>query len=249
MATPFTPKQALHVDGALLQELQGNVTDSIARDLLPDLPPLTSTSVIHDNGCGYGAVTRAIMESNPPSGIQIHATDINPLYLAQLQAKLAERPSWPVEVTTMDACKLTFPNGMFDLSLATFIFPALSDDVGAAAHMLRTLKPGGTGVVAVWKEMPWHAALEKTHVKLCGEDEPIAPRLASAWWYRKEKIEQVVRDAGWRDVRFVRKAAWLSLGVDLKRWATIAWTRPAQNGDEVSKAPMRGSYQRRYGRL
>lgn len=98
MATPFVPKQAIPFDGALLQELQGNVSDKIALNLLKDLPALSSSSVIHDNGCGYGAVTMAVMASNPPTCIQIHATDINPMFMAQLQAKLAENPTWPVKV-------------------------------------------------------------------------------------------------------------------------------------------------------
>jgi len=47
----------------------------------------------------------------------------------------------------MDACAtLTFPDNTFDLSVATFVFAGLSDDVAAASHVCRTLKPGGTGV-------------------------------------------------------------------------------------------------------
>ncbi|KAI2638721.1 hypothetical protein GGS26DRAFT_587488 [Hypomontagnella submonticulosa] len=61
MATPFMPKQAIEFNGALLQELQGDVSDTIARDLLrEELSPLTTSSVVHDNGCGYGAVTMCI---------------------------------------------------------------------------------------------------------------------------------------------------------------------------------------------
>lgn len=224
MAAPFMPKQALKFDGALLQELQGDVSDTIARDLLrEDLPPLTPSSVIHDNGCGYGAVTMAVMGSNPPAGIQINATDINPMFMAQLQATLGEHPPWPVKLEPMDATKLTFPDNTFDLSLTTFVFAGLDDDVAAASHILRTLKPGGTGLIAVWKEMPWHVALENAHRKTRGADEPMAPFLSKSW-YGKEKIEQVTKDAGWKDVRYVEKAAWLNLGMDLKRWVTIAWT-------------------------
>ncbi|KAI1399059.1 S-adenosyl-L-methionine-dependent methyltransferase [Hypoxylon fuscum] len=224
MATPFIPKQAVKFDGALLQELQGNVSDTIARDLLRgELPPLTASSVIHDNGCGYGAVTMAIMNTNPPEGVQICATDVNPMFMAELQAKLAENSSWPVKLQTMNACNLTFPDNTFDLSITTFVFPALEDDVAAASHILRTLKPGGTGVIAVWKEMPWHVALENAHHKTRGADERMAPFLSKNW-YKKEKIEQVTKDAGWKNVKFVEKAAWLNLGPDLKRWATIAWT-------------------------
>ncbi|KAI6083929.1 S-adenosyl-L-methionine-dependent methyltransferase [Hypoxylon rubiginosum] len=229
LATPFIPKQALKFDGALLQELQGDVSDTIVRDLLrEDLPPLTASSVIHDNGCGYGAVTMAIMDSNPPDGIQIHATDVNPMFTAQLQAKLTANPSWPVKLETMDARNLTFPDNTFDLSLTTFVFAGLKNDeagndVAAASHILRTLKPGGTGLIAVWKEMPWHVALENAHRKTRGADVPMAPFLSTSW-YKKEKVIQVTNDAGWKDVNFVEKTAWLNLGPDLKRWATIAWT-------------------------
>lgn len=223
MATPFVPKQTLKFDGALLQELQGNVSDAIARDLINELPALTQSSVIHDNGCGYGAVTMAIMDANPPPGIQIHATDVNPIFLAQLKAKLSQNPSWPVKVDTMDACKSTFLDETFNLSFTNFVFGCSNADVGAATHILRTLKSGGTGVISVWKEMPWHLALENAHKKTRGAEEPMAPMLSHSW-YKKERVEQVVAEAGWKDVQFIEKAAWLNLGTDIARWARIAWT-------------------------
>lgn len=47
--TPFIPKQALKFDGALLKELQGDVSDSIARSLVEDLGPFPKGCIIHDN--------------------------------------------------------------------------------------------------------------------------------------------------------------------------------------------------------
>jgi ubiquinone/menaquinone biosynthesis C-methylase UbiE len=218
------PKQAVQFDGALLQELQGNVSDTIAANaLMDDLPTLSGSSVVHDNGCGYGAVTIAVMASNPPEGIRIHSTDINPMFMAQLQATLDKNPSWPVTMESMDACKLTFPDDTFTHSLATFVFTGLEDDVGAASHILRTLRPGGVGLVAVWKEMPWHIALENAHHKTRGDEEPMAPFLSRSW-YKKEKLTRVAEAAGWKDVKFVEREAWLDLGTDLRRWARIAWT-------------------------
>ncbi|KAH9885877.1 S-adenosyl-L-methionine-dependent methyltransferase [Xylariomycetidae sp. FL2044] len=224
MANPFIPKQVVVFDGKLLQELQGDVSDAIARDVLrSDLPPLKSDSVVHDNGCGYGAVTMAVMQCSQTDAVRIEATDINPGFMAQLQGVLAANPSWPVHVREMDACALTFADNTFDLSWASFIFTSLEDDVSAASHMLRTLKPGGTGIISVWKDMPWHAALQDAHHKTRGENEPMAPFL-SLRWYKKEKLEQVTRDAGWKNVKFLERDAWLNLGPDLKRWATIAWS-------------------------
>ena len=134
---------------------------------------LTSSSIVHDNGCGYGAVTLAVMHLNTEA--QVVAMDINPMFMAQLRANLSERPEWPVKVETMDACNLKFPDSNFDLSLSTFVFSGLEDDVGAARYILRTLKAGGSSVIAVWKEMQWHVALENAHHQTRGLDEPIAP--------------------------------------------------------------------------
>ncbi|KAK8106801.1 hypothetical protein PG999_010160 [Apiospora kogelbergensis] len=109
----FHPKQAIAFDSALLKELQGDVSDKIALSLLKEevgLSRMPPSSVIHDNGCGYGAVTMAVMAADPPAGVRIHATDVNDLYLAELQATLTRHPAWPVEVETMDACALAFPD-------------------------------------------------------------------------------------------------------------------------------------------
>jgi SAM-dependent methyltransferase len=140
--------------------------------------------------------------------------------MAQLQAKLDQNPKLPVK---LDACSLTFPDDTSDYSFATFILVGLADDVGVASHILRTLKPGGTGVVATWKEMPWHVALENAHHMIRGADDPMAPFLSKSW-YPKERVNQVTTAAGWKNVQFTEKEAWLNLGTDLKRWSTIAWT-------------------------
>jgi hypothetical protein len=49
----------------------------IAEACIANLPPITPSSLIHDNGCGDGNVTRTILSCLPaeyPS--HIHATDI-----------------------------------------------------------------------------------------------------------------------------------------------------------------------------
>ena len=165
----------------------------------------------------------AIMESSFPSSLKIRATDVNPMFLAQLQANLTDKPSWPVKVETMDACNLTFPDNTFDFSFTNFVFAGLPDDVGAASHILRILKPGGTGVIAGWAEMTWQVALKNAHYKTRGTEEPMAPFLSNSCC-QKEEIERATSAAGWKDVKYVQKEAYLNLGTDLRRWASIAWT-------------------------
>jgi len=44
----------------------------------------------------------------------------------------------------------------------------------------------------------------------------MAPFLSKSC-YQKEEIERATRAAGWKDVKFVQKKAYLNLGTDLRR--------------------------------
>lgn len=222
MSGPFFPKQAVKFDGALAQELQGSVSEGIAQELLKVVPPIKPGFVIHDNGCGYGAVTGEIMNSGVPSDIKIHATDKSANYLAQLRATLAKNPYWPVEVAEVNANALAFPDNYFDLSITDFVLLGLDDEVGSAKHILRTAKPGGTAAIAVWKEKPWQAALKEAHRRTRGDDAPIPPFLAVID-YDTEQFKTVLNQAGYKNTIFVERSAWLHME-DPKRWARIAWT-------------------------
>ncbi|ETS86328.1 hypothetical protein PFICI_00156 [Pestalotiopsis fici W106-1] len=194
MSATFFPKQAVKFDGALAQELQGNVTEGIAQELLKVVPPIKSGFVIHDNGCGYGSMTGEIMNSGVPNDIKIHATDKSANYLAQLRSTLTKNPSWPVEVAEVNANDLTFADNYFDLSITDFVLLGLDDEIGAAKHILRTVKPGGTAAIAVWKEKPWQAALKEAHRRTPGDDAPIPPFLAVVD-YDTEQFKSILNQA------------------------------------------------------
>jgi ubiquinone/menaquinone biosynthesis C-methylase UbiE len=218
----FFPKQAVKFDGAIAQELQGDVSESIAREVIKVVPPIQSGWVIHDNGCGYGSVTGEIMASGVPTDITIHSTDKSANYMAHLRAKLKENPTWNVVVEEMDANNLTFPDNYFDLSITDFVLLGLDDEVGAARHILRTVKPGGTAAIGAWKEKPWQQALKEAHWRTRGADAPLPPFLAVVD-YDTEQLKKLLRDAGFKNTKYVERAAWVDMP-DLKRWSTIAWT-------------------------
>jgi hypothetical protein len=50
------------------------------------------------------------------------------------------------------------------------------------------------------------------------------PPYLGLWRGYKEKFEQVAKDAGWRNVQWIEKPAYLTLGVDMRRWAALAWS-------------------------
>ncbi|KAH8161833.1 hypothetical protein CIB48_g6403 [Xylaria polymorpha] len=219
---PFFPKQAVKFDGALAHELQGDVSESIAREVIKLVPPIKPGWVIHDNGCGYGSVTGEIMASGVPADIQIHSTDKSENYMAYLRTKLKENPTWPVTVQQMDANNLTFPDNYFDLSITDFVLLGLDDEVGAAKHLLRTVKPGGTVAIGAWKEKPWQQALKEAHRRTRGDDAPLPPFLAVVD-YDTEQLKKLLKDAGFKNTNYIERSAWVDMP-DLKRWSTIAWT-------------------------
>jgi SAM-dependent methyltransferase len=220
MATPFVPKQAAKFDGAFLSELQGNVSEEIARYILTITPALKPGSKIHDNGCGYGAATGEIMAANPSAGFDITATDVNPSWLGQLKAK-AEAENWPVKTEIMDACELTLPDASFDFSITDFVFMGLKDPVQAAKHIRRTLKPGGVAAVSVWELMTWREAMMKAHYKTRGADAPCPPFLIHS--LTSTELKSILVDAGWASVKYEEKVVWLKTN-DLERWVKLAWS-------------------------
>lgn len=223
MPTSFAPKQAIKIDGAILQELQGTVTESVANELVSKhLPPFEDECVVHDNGCGYGVVTMAVMAQNPPASIKIHATDINPIFLDQIRSTVKENPAWPVTVENMDAEKLSFDDNTFSHSITGFVFAILPDAVEAAKQIRRTVRPGGTAAVAVWDEVPWATAVENAHRKTRG-DVPMGPFMSKIV-YQQSHLDKALKAAGWEKIKYIRKEVWLSLGTDISRWATITWS-------------------------
>ena len=77
----------------------------------------------------------------------------------------------------MAAQNLTFPEDMFSHSLTAFVFASLPDTVAAVKAIRRTLKPGGTAVIAVWDDVPSHMAVEQAHKKTRGNHVPMLPAI------------------------------------------------------------------------
>ncbi|KAL5877496.1 hypothetical protein ACKVWC_006649 [Pyricularia oryzae] len=140
-----------------------------AADAISLAPPITSSSVVHDNGCGPGIVTAEVLArccgghdkhpkrqhhfsflpaQAPP---RIEATDISP---AMTSAAARRGPS--VRAQVMDSRHLAgLDDGVFSHSFSGFVVLGMSTADGArvVSEMRRTLRPGGTGVLTAWAEL------------------------------------------------------------------------------------------------
>ncbi|KAI1746381.1 S-adenosyl-L-methionine-dependent methyltransferase [Xylaria scruposa] len=132
---------------------------AVAAIVVKQAPTMTSESVIHDNACGPGIVTSAILSrfqiaALPPP--KIIATDIAPAMV-----QIAAKKGMSVDARVMDAKDLSaIASGSLTHSFTNFLFVRgwdESDMVAFASEICRTLRAeGGTAVKAAWKFHEWH---------------------------------------------------------------------------------------------
>lgn len=144
----FWPRQMIPPTPESFKELARDGGKRLAAVSLAQIPAIPAGARIHDNGCGSGAATTAIMASVPPevaASISITGTDISRGAVDSYRARAASS-SWPAEGLVMDADSLSFPDETFTHSFGSamiFVGPR-NNGVDAVKEMHRTLQPGGT---------------------------------------------------------------------------------------------------------
>lgn len=220
----YSPKQLMPFSGELLDELQGRVSIDAATDVLLMLPALKSTSKIHDNACGTGAVTEAIVAKAPPQGLQIEGTDVFPMFLDTYKQRI-KAYKWPASAAAIDMSTLEgIPDNHFSHSITNFALMAVPDDVAAAKQIYRTLKPGGVAAVTIWSDQPHISALKVANKVTRGQDAPDQPMLTMEW-YKGENVKQALIKAGFDEskIRQTQITEYMEIK-DAKRWCTLAWS-------------------------
>ncbi|KAF2265218.1 S-adenosyl-L-methionine-dependent methyltransferase [Lojkania enalia] len=228
----FVPKQAIIKDAHLYADLVTNYTQDIAEKALDLIPPISKPLVVHDNGCGTGEVTRALMARNPPN-ITIKANDIEEEYV-EMYAAEAKNHKWPAEAFKMPSESLDFPDNMFDLTVANYvIFLTPDDGVPAMREVYRTLKPGGTVVYTSWAQLPLILAVRKASLATRSPDAAAVKELPPKWesgttlaaiaeqaGFEKIRIEKLTQKVPIKSLRLFAQLTWSWLGCPL----STGWT-------------------------
>jgi ubiquinone/menaquinone biosynthesis C-methylase UbiE len=194
----------------MYEKQTGGVTREIASRGLAMLPPITSSSVIHDNACGPGVVTKLILKDAAAKGEappKIEATDFAKGMIDYLQNEISKNGWSSVHAQIRDAADLgCFEDGTFSHSVTNFGLFALPDAVKGAKEIRRTLKDGGVALVTVWKVMDNIAIIH-------GAQKAIRPDLplfnpASPDWMEEWKLKGVMAEAGFGKVEMHALENW-----------------------------------------
>ncbi|KAK8105167.1 uncharacterized protein PG998_004576 [Apiospora kogelbergensis] len=239
MSVSFKPKQIVLIDETALQEFLGSATEAVAHEFLRPLVPLPVGSHVHDNGCGSGAITKALFSLQPPlknadpdrQDIRVSATDRSPAAVKQLQS-MATSENWTgVDARSMDSTALSFPDGSFSHSLTGFVFLQLGEggDVVSAREIHRTLRPGGLAVVATWEDLPsmavFRQAVEELRGVEGGRPEGALPDMLQMHAYGGRQVEQALLKAGFPSdgMRVERHSTEIRVA-NARRWCEIGWS-------------------------
>jgi ubiquinone/menaquinone biosynthesis C-methylase UbiE len=228
----YIPKQAKAlIEGskrvAVYSETGGTVVADFCAHNLTLIPRISSGSIIHDNACGPGTVTRQLLTNNPPSDLKIHATDIDQTFLDSFQCDAAQN-KWDVSITNQRSEALSFGDNFFDYSINNIgIFFTTSGGLDGANEVFRTLKPGGTAIVNCWAHITWLPPFAMTHAAIRNFPMPKPP----ITWNDGQQIQKIMLEAGFKkeNMQVKKSEAWATT-TDLRDWAEKAWAFLANLG-------------------
>lgn len=115
-------------------------------------------------GCGSGGFTTFVAQAVGPTG-HVHALDIQPEMLTQLENKLAlpeNRDIRNISLHLASAYELPFEDENLDLVYLITVLPEIPDQLRALKEIKRVLKPGGVLAVSEFLPDPDYPLLSTT---------------------------------------------------------------------------------------
>lgn len=181
----------------------GGCTRQLATHLLSLLPPVSSTSHIHDNACGPGILAQELLFQNPSLTPTITCTDSSPQMISLAQHTIpAIHPSntanLSFHILPGDALE-PLPSDSFTHSITNMGIFFFTDALRGAREIHRTLLPTGTAIVTTWKATGYMPVLHRAQKAVRPQD-PLFEWPIAKEWYEAEHLQEMLREAGFQSV-------------------------------------------------
>ena len=157
-----------------------------------------------DVGCGCGGSTLVLAERVGATG-QVTGVDISVPMLARARERAAAARLRHAAFENADAQTHMFPPASVDAVFSRFGVMFFADPTAAFANLRGAVRPGGQLAFVCWQSMPqnpWMAVplmAAAQHVTLPPPPNPDAPGPFA--FARRERVQTILADAGWSDVR------------------------------------------------
>lgn len=126
----------------LMNDLMSMGVHRLWKRFAVDLAAVRPGEKVLDVAGGTGDLSREFAKAAGPKGMVV-LSDINAAMLGEGRARLADKGVVNVPVAQLNAEKLPFPDGTFDLITIGFGLRNVTDKDAALRSMTRCLKPGG----------------------------------------------------------------------------------------------------------
>jgi ubiquinone/menaquinone biosynthesis C-methylase UbiE len=182
-------------DNASFYQKANDFTAKFAKHALTLVPPITSSSIIHDNASGPGIVSFVITSQFPDlkDVPRIYGTDLAPGMVELFKAQIEEKGlKGRVSAEVMDAGELKgFGDEMFTHSFTHFAI--MMEDSAArkvASEVYRTLQPGGTASITTWLQSAT-ALMDRVARRIRPHVEPV-PVIPPEWETKEHLVNTLV---------------------------------------------------------
>ncbi|KAH8704395.1 S-adenosyl-L-methionine-dependent methyltransferase [Phaeosphaeriaceae sp. PMI808] len=217
------------------------------RGVASQLPALIKTfpssgGTVLDNACGTGAALEEFLKTFPEA--EAYAADVVPHMVQSFKAIVAEKQGLQKQVKEVrleDGQSLTYQDDTFDASITNFGIFFFPNPVAGAKQIFRTLKPGGTAVVTVWKTFGFKSILWEIQSRL-NPANPLTELPLMEPWCDSALLENTLKEGGFKHINFavVKAGLW---GKDNEDFKTVllenlgALTARNWTEDERAKLP------------
>ena len=176
--------------------------------MLKSFPAVGGT--VLDNACGTGAAAQELLKVYPFA--EVTAADVVPPMVQSFKAIIAADPALAAQVKDLrleNGETLNYADNSFDAVLTNFGIFFCQDPVADVKQIYRTLKPGGTATVTLWKMFGFNPILWEVQERVKPVN-PLTELPLMEPWCDPKKLEKVLTDGGVRSVEFsvVKEGMW-----------------------------------------
>jgi SAM-dependent methyltransferase len=172
----------------------GEAYHSYFAERLIDVTAPARDAHLLDVACGRGAV---LVEAAARGLVRLTGIDVSPAMIELAKADVRAAGVTEVDLRVMDAERLDFPDGRFDVLTAAFALFFLPDPARAVAEFRRVLRPGGVLAVSTWGDDDERWSFEDG--LLPAAESPRARALQQPF-NRPEEVTELLAAAGFTDV-------------------------------------------------
>ena len=189
----------------------GHACRAVASHLPPLLKSLPAEGgTVLDNACGTGAATEELFEVFPKA--QVSAVDVVPAMVESFRSIVAANPVLAAQVKDLrveDGQNLSYADNSFDANITNFGIFFFPDPVAGAKQIHRTLKPGGTAAVTLWKTFGFKPILWEVQDRVRPAN-PLSELPLMEPWCDPKLLEKTLKEGGFGNVEFsvVKEGMW-----------------------------------------